>query len=168
LSGKHGERHLIGVEPSTRAATRAEIYAKYAPELARFATSLVGPVDAADVVSEAVVKSLWSPTWASVVNPRAYLHQAVLNESRMHHRRTTRRRTHEMKTASSDMDTVSAPGIDVWEAMGSLNLPQRACVFLRYWEGMTTVEIGEELAMSTRSVRRQLAHARTTLGRILK
>jgi len=66
------------------------------------------------------------------------------------------------------MVTVSALGIDVWEAMGSLNLPQRACVFLRYWEGMTTVEIAEELGMGTRSVRRQLARARTTLKRILK
>jgi len=59
-------------------------------------------------------------------------------------------------------------GIDVWEAMGSLNVPQRACVFLRYWEGMTTVEIAEELAMSTRSVRRQLARAKRTLRGILK
>ncbi len=147
---------------------RAEIYAKYASELVRFATSLVGPTDAADVVSQAVVKSMWSTSWASVGNPRAYLYQAVLNESRMHHRGTMRRRAHEMKTASSDMVTVSALGIDVWEAMGNLNLPQRACVFLRYWEGMKTAEIAEELAMSTRSVRRQLARARTSLGRILK
>jgi RNA polymerase sigma factor (sigma-70 family) len=66
------------------------------------------------------------------------------------------------------MVTVSVVGIDVWEAMGRLNISQRACVFLRYWEGMTTVEIAEELAMSTRSVRRQLARARTSLGRILK
>jgi RNA polymerase sigma factor (sigma-70 family) len=152
----------------TRAATKAEIYAKYASELARFATSLVGPTHAADVVSEAVLKSMWSQTWPSVVNPRAYLYQAVLNESRMHHRSTTRRRTHETMTVSSDMVTVSALGIDVWEAMGRLSLPQRACVFLRYWEGMTTGEIAEELAMSTRSVRRQLARATSTLGRILK
>ena len=164
MAGKQGGRHPIGVE----ALTRAEIYAKYSSELARFATSLVGPTDAADVVSEAVVNSMWSTSWASVVNPRPYLYQAVLNESRMHHRGTMRRRAREMKTASLDMVTVSLVGIDVWEAMGSLNVSQRACVFLRYWEGMTTVEIAEELAMSTRSVRRQLARARTSLGRILK
>lgn len=154
----------MGVEP----LTRAEIYAKYDSELVRFATSLVGPTDAADVVSEAVVKSMWSTTWASVVNPRAYLYQAVLNESRMHHRGTMRRRVHEMKTTSLDMVTVSVVGIDIWEAMGSLNVSQRACVFLRYWEGMTTVEIAEELALSTRSVRRRLARAKTSLRRILK
>jgi RNA polymerase sigma-70 factor (ECF subfamily) len=158
----------MGMEPLTRAVTRAEIYAKYASELARFATSLVGPTDAADVVSEAVVKAMWSPTWPSVINPRSYLYQAVVNESRMHHRRSTRRRSHEMKTASPDIITVSALGVDVWEAMGRLTVPQRGCVFLRYWEGMTTDEIAEELAMSTRSVRRQLARARTTLRRILK
>jgi RNA polymerase sigma-70 factor (ECF subfamily) len=148
--------------------TRAEIYTKYDSELVRFATSLVGPTDAADVVSEAVIKSMWSTTWASVVNPRAYLYQAVLNESRMHHRGTMRRRAHEMKTTPLDVVTVSGVGIDVWEAMGSLNVSQRACVFLRYWEGMTTVEIAEELALSTRSVRRQLARARTSLRRSLK
>jgi RNA polymerase sigma factor (sigma-70 family) len=73
-----------------------------------------------------------------------------------------------MKAVSSDMVTVSVLGIDVWEAMGRLSVPQRACVFLRYWEGMTTVEIAEELAMSNRSVRRQIARAKTTLQRILK
>ncbi len=164
MAGKHRGRHPIGVEPRAR----AEIYAKYASELVRFATSLVGPTDAADVVSQAVVKSLWSTSWASVINPRAYLYQTVLNESRMHHRGTMRRRAHEIKAASSDVVTVSVVGIDVWEAMGSLNVPQRACVFLRYWEGMTTVEIAEELAMSTRSVRRQLARAKRTLRGILK
>ena len=154
----------MSVEP----LTRAEIYTKYASELVRFATSLVGPTDAADVVSEAVVKSMWSTMWPSVVNPRAYLYQAVLNESRMHHRGTMRRRAHETRATSMEMVTLSVVGVDVWEAMGSLTIPQRACVFLRYWEGMTTVEIGEELAMSTRSVRRQLARSRTSLGRILK
>lgn len=148
--------------------TRDEIYRKHASELLQFATSLVGPADAADVVSVAVVNSMWSKTWATVANPRAYLYQAVLNESRMHHRGVMRRRAREMKAAPPDTVTVSAAGIDVWEAMGRLNVSQRACVFLRYWEGMTTVEIAEELAMSTRSVRRQLARARTTLRRSLK
>ncbi len=164
LAGHHVGRHLIAVET----LTRAEIYAKYASELVQFATSLVGPTDAADVVSEAVVKSMWSTTWASVVNPRAYLYQAVLNESRMHHRSTMRRRAREMKTTSSDLVTVSAVGIDVWEALVNLRVPERACVFLRYWEAMTTVEIAEHLSMSTRSVRRHLARARTILGRILR
>lgn len=164
MAEKTGRRHPIGV----KSLKRAEIYAKYASELLRFATSLVGPADAPDVVSEAVVKSMWSETWKSVVDPRAYLYQAVLNESRMHHRGTMRRNAREMKAASLDMVTVSVVGIDVWEAMGSLNVSQRACVFLRYWEGMTTVEIAEELAMSTRSVRRQLARARSSLGRSLK
>lgn len=164
MAGKTCGRHPIGVE----SLTRAEIYKKHASELLQFATSLVGPVDAADVVSDAVVKSMWSRNWTSVANPRAYLYQAVLNESRMLHRGTMRRRALETKAAPLDMVTVSVVGIDVWEALRSLTVAQRACVFLRYWEGMTTVEIAEELAMSSRSVRRQLARARTSLGRILK
>ena len=164
MSGKKSGRHLIDVEPQSR----AEIYAKCVGGLARFATSLVGPAHAADVVSEAVVKSMWSPGWETVDNPRAYLYQAVLNESRMHHRSATRRRSYEAKTAMPEMVTVSVVGIDVWEAMGHLSLPQRACIFLRYWEGMTTAETAAELSMSTRSVRRHIARARSTLKRILR
>ena len=164
MSGTQDERHLIDVEPQSR----AEIYAKYVAGLARFATGLVGPAHAADVVSEAVVKSMWSPSWDTVANPRAYLYQAVLNESRMHHRGARRRRSYETKAAVPDVVTVSVVGIDVWDAMGHLSLPQRACIFLRYWEGMTTAETAAELSMSTRTVRRHIARGRSTLKGILQ
>jgi|SRR4029450_3408640 hypothetical protein len=54
-----------------------ELYQRLAPELIRFATALVGSVDAADVLSAAVVKALASPSWGRVTNHRAYLHRAV-------------------------------------------------------------------------------------------
>ena len=72
--------------------SNAEVYAKYADDLVRFATSLVGPTDAQDVVADAVVRVMWSKRWARVTNYKAYLYRAVLNEARMHHRSTMRRR----------------------------------------------------------------------------
>lgn len=43
-----------------------EVYEKYASELARFATGLVGPDDAADVVADAFVNVLGSRSWDGV------------------------------------------------------------------------------------------------------
>ena len=54
----------------------------------RFATGLVGPSDGRDVVATAMVRAMWSLSWDSVVNERAYLYKAVLNEARRHHRDT--------------------------------------------------------------------------------
>lgn len=59
----------------------ASVYAALAPELIRFASSLVGPHDAADVLSAAVVRTLSSPRWPEVANRRAYLYQAVFSEA---------------------------------------------------------------------------------------
>ena len=148
--------------------TREEIYTKHATELIRFATGLVGPTDAADIVADAVVKTIWSGTWDSVINPRAYLYRAVLNESRMQHRSTMRRQARERQTAPSEVYTVPEAGTDVWEAVGSLQFLERACVFLKYWEGMSAPEIADHLDISPRSVRRHLERSRSTLRRALK
>jgi DNA-directed RNA polymerase specialized sigma24 family protein len=56
------------------------IYRRLAPELIRFATALVGPGDAADVMSAAVVKALASPSWPDVTEHRPYLYRKVLHD----------------------------------------------------------------------------------------
>lgn len=43
--------------------TKADIFQHYGVELTRFATSLVGPSEAQDVVSEALLRSMWSDKW---------------------------------------------------------------------------------------------------------
>jgi DNA-directed RNA polymerase specialized sigma24 family protein len=42
----------------TQRLTDKEVYRKYADDLVRFATGLVGPTDAPDVVSEATLRRL--------------------------------------------------------------------------------------------------------------
>jgi DNA-directed RNA polymerase specialized sigma24 family protein len=90
----------------------AEIYRKYADELVRFATVLVGPDAAADVVSASVITAFRAPAWSGVRNPRAYLYQAVLNESRMTARRDARRLRYEQRAAPRDTCSAwaAAPG----------------------------------------------------------
>ena len=69
----------------------AEIYDELAVALIRFATVLVGPSNAQDVVSSAVLRSLANPGWNDVQNRRGYLYQAVANESRRSPTRHSRR-----------------------------------------------------------------------------
>src|SRR5688572_25536381 len=75
----------------------AEVYEKYAEELIRFSTSLVGPSDAPDVLSMAVVQALASSQWAGVSNRRAYLYRSVLNAARSRRRAEQRRRARETR-----------------------------------------------------------------------
>ncbi|MEZ5410242.1 MAG: hypothetical protein R2761_19585 [Acidimicrobiales bacterium] len=82
------------------AITMADAYARHGVALTRFATGLVGPSDAADVVSDALARLLTSPVWAEARDHRAVLYRAVLWEARMHHRSTGRRRAREHRASA--------------------------------------------------------------------
>ena len=68
------------------ALSRGEVFDRYGVELTRFATSLVGPSDARDTVSDAMLRAMWSERWKRVTNQRAYLYRAVASQAKMHHR----------------------------------------------------------------------------------
>jgi hypothetical protein len=57
----------------------AEFLEKHADELTRFATAVVGPTDAPDVVSGAFLHCVVSRRWPTVSDRRAYLYRAVLS-----------------------------------------------------------------------------------------
>ena len=61
----------------------ADVYARHAPELVRFAAVLAGPSGADDLVASAVLRAFTNPGWSGVQNQRAYLYRAVLNEARL-------------------------------------------------------------------------------------
>lgn len=144
-----------------------EVYEKYASELVRFATGLVGPDDAADVVADAFVKVLGSRSWGAVDDQKAYLYRSVLNEVRMRHRSTMRRRAREMRTAESE--AVFDPEVrpEVMEAMAVLTTKQRAAVVLTYWEDLPPSEVARRLGVSEGTVRRHLARGRSKLREVL-
>ena len=146
--------------------TRGEVFERYGVELTRFATSLVGPTEAQDVVSDALVRVMWSDGWGEVDNQRAYLYRAVMSQARMHGRALLRRRHREHQVAQI---VVGSPNgeVEVWEALGQLSVEERAVVFLAYWEDLTEVNAAERLGISERTVRRRLARARHKLGRLL-
>ncbi len=144
-----------------------QVYEKHAEELIRFATGLVGPSDAPDVVSGAVLNCLSARAWPTLSNPRAYLFRAVLNEARHHHRSTGRRRIREERAAQPG--TVDPPEVrpEVLEAVSRLSVRQRAVTVLTYWADLDPASIARLLDISEGSVRRHLARARAHLRETL-
>lgn len=143
--------------------SREEIYREHVRDLTRFATSLVGPSDAGDVVSGAVVKTMWSSSWDHVRDPRAYLYRAVLNEARMLARSSSRRRHREARAATTDLAPEPDFRPDVAAAVARLSVRQRACVFLTYWEGLDQKDVATRLGIGVGSVKRHLSRARSRL-----
>jgi RNA polymerase sigma-70 factor (ECF subfamily) len=144
-----------------------EVYRKHADELVRFATGLVGPFDAQDVVSESCLRAFRSREWPNVTNHRAYLYRTVLNEARTHHRGTLRRRLREAKSATSQVVSLEEADLDVLAAVDRLSVRQRAAVVLTYWEDLRASDVAARLGVSEGSVKRHLARARARLKELL-
>jgi RNA polymerase sigma-70 factor (ECF subfamily) len=145
-----------------------EIYRSYSTELTRYATGLVGPFDAPDVVTDACLKAFGSRSWPEVIDRRAYLYRTVLTVATDHHRRTLARRLREMKAAPRErVPDFAELDFEVLDAVGRLSVQQRAAVFLTYWEDLPVDVVGQRLGVSPGTVKRHLARARKRLGELL-
>ena len=142
------------------------VYRSYSVELTRYATGLVGPFDAPDVVSDACLKAFGSRSWPGVVDRRAYLYKTVLTVANDHHRQTLSRRLREMRAAGRDHlpDPTASVDVEVLDAVERLSVQQRAAVFLTYWEDLAPDAVAERMGVSTGTVKRHLARARKRLG----
>ncbi len=139
------------------------IYTKVKDDLIRYATVLVGPDDAEDVVSVVVLRALRRRSLAELDEPRAYLFRAVLNEARGVHRR--RRPVHSLAEGSTwDPE----PDDAVVRAIRALPDRQRAAVYLVYWEDLTIEEAARTLGTRTGTVKRYLHLARKSLRGVLQ
>jgi RNA polymerase sigma-70 factor (ECF subfamily) len=146
-----------------------QVYRSYSQELTRYATGLVGPFDASDVVTDACLKAFEARTWPDVLDRRAYLYRTVLSVANDHHRRTLSRRLREMRTAQRDEVPDHAQNFDleVLDAVERLSVQQRAAVYLTYWEDLHPETVAERMGVSTGTVKRHLARARKRLGELL-
>jgi len=152
----------------TAVADSSELYRRHADELVRYATALVGPADAPDVVVDAVVAAFASPGWLTVENQRAYLYRAVLNRSLSMRRSDARRVAREERVAVSDSVVARESSADAQRALTVLSPQQRAVVYLTYWDDLTPTQVAAMLGVSEGTVRKQLARAREQLRRILQ
>ncbi len=147
--------------------TNGEVYDKHADELVRFATVLGGPSSAEDLVASAVLRVFSSPSWATVVDRRAYLYRAVLNEARQSRRQTQRRLRREVRAAEAERVDAVLVHAEVLEAVRHLSVRQRAVVFFTYWLDLDGDDIAEALGVSRRTVQRDLHTARRRLEALL-
>jgi RNA polymerase sigma factor (sigma-70 family) len=156
----------------SRVADVAQTYERFADELMRYATVLVGPGDAGDVVADAVLACCARPGWERVEHQRAYLYRAVLHRAASLRRSDERRHRRDHVAArgvsATDAGVDSADGaVDAERALARLSAQQRAVVYLAYWHDLPPSEIAQLLGVGEGTVRKQLARGRETLRRFL-
>ena len=137
-----------------------DVYATNRVALTRFATALVGPSDAADVVSDTMVSLLTSGKLEEADSPHVLMYRAVLNKAQSHHRSVYRRRARERKFAETII--VHDPELrpDVVDAVVRLSPQQRVCVYLTYWEDLAPADVAQRLGIGEGTVKRYLARAK--------
>lgn len=144
-----------------------EVYRKHADDLTRFATGLVGPDNASDVVSEAVLSCMSSSKWAEVTEKRSYLYRSVYNKAAEFHRASTRRRLREQLTSEPELVEPAEVRPEVLAAVSRLSMKQRAVIVLTYWEDLDPTSISRLMSISEGAVKRHLARGRSRLKEAL-
>lgn len=146
-----------------------ELYRREVHGLMRVATTMIGPADASDVVSEAVLRVMTSPGWGRVRNKRAYLYRSVVNEAKMLIRSRERRRRRELITSSLSPRVVepTEPVPEVHAALEGLSVAQRAMVHLVYWEDLSIAQAALLLGVTSGTAKQHLHRARRQLRRVL-
>ena len=140
----------------------------YAPAAMRFATAVVGPVDAHDVTTSAFLRVTQQPGWADIEHLDRYLIRAVRNEAQNLYRQRRRRWQRDLLAVRPDATTDPLPDVDLLRAVASLSVQQRSVVFLAYWQDMTEAEIAETLDVARSTVHRTLTRARIALRKALE
>ena len=154
---------MTDVDPEICAV--ATLWKAHAIGLARYATLLVGPNDAPDVVSAAFVKVTAGAR--PISNARAYLFRAVTNCALDQQRSKRRRQARDLNAVLPALGRQPDSDLDVRRAVAALSVRQRAVVYFTYWEDLDESHIADVLGISSGSVRRHLARARTHLRKAL-
>jgi len=162
------ERDSTEHTEAPRPQTVEELYVDVAPELIRFAVTLVGPSDAEDLLGSAVAKAIASTRFDRVDNKRAYLYRMLLNEAHKSRRSTGRRLNREIRVVHRDaIETERGLDPDVLAALKRLSVRQRAVIHLTYWADLAPQQVADTIGTSLRTVERELTNARTRLEAIL-
>ena len=140
--------------------------------LVRYATFLCGsPALAEDLVQDVLVKLY--PRWPALDDPHPYVRRSITNEFLSWRRRWATRHVHAVpdatlageadRRAHAAWDDAPGPDPELWTQLGRLPRQQRAAVVLRYWEGLTDVEIGEVLDCRPGTVRAHVSRGLAAL-----
>ncbi|WP_158412427.1 RNA polymerase sigma factor [Ilumatobacter nonamiensis] len=139
----------------------------HAPVAMRFATAVVGPIDAHDVTTTAFLRVTRQPDWTDIEHLDRYLIRAVRNQAQDLYRQRRRRWQRDLLAVRPEATTDALPDVDLLRAVASLSVQQRSVVFLAYWHDMTEAEIAETLDVARSTVHRTLTRARIALRKAL-
>lgn len=139
----------------------------HAPAAMRFATAVVGPIDAHDVTTTAFLRVTRQPDWTDIEHLDRYLIRAVRNQAQDLYRQRRRRWQRDLLAVRPEATTDALPDVDLLRAVASLSVQQRSVVFLAYWHDMTEAEIAETLDVARSTVHRTLTRARIALRKAL-
>ncbi len=131
----------------------------------RYATALVGPDAAEDVISTVVIRVLARPGGLSGLRePKQYLMRSILNEVRTRHRERVR---HSVVHADVAVTATLQSDDYVVDVIDALPAQQRAAAFLVFYEGYTPSEAARLMGCRPGTVRRYLHLARSKLREAL-
>lgn len=141
------------------------------PGLLRYGYALTGnPHDAADLVQTVLEKigSRWAHISGKTNDPLAYIRRSMANAHISRWRRTKRE---QLVADLPDQGGFSPPDPfehePLWQALRELPPRQRAVMVLRYYEGLSEMEISENLGISQGTVKSQASKAITSLRKKL-
>jgi RNA polymerase sigma factor (sigma-70 family) len=130
----------------------------HAGELHRFLTACVGPVDADDCLQETMIAALRTyPTLSHADNLRGWLFTIAHRKATDVGRRRARHRTENLDGVEPSVAPVATADDELWGAVRSLPLKQRAAVVHRYVFGLAYREIGERMGVSEVAARQNVS-----------
>jgi RNA polymerase sigma-70 factor (sigma-E family) len=137
------------------------------PGLLRYGHALTGnPHDAADLVQSVLEKvgSRWSSIVRDTGDPLAYARRAMANAHVSRWRRTRRENlVAEFPDVAGASQSYPFEHEPLWQALRALPPRQRAVIVLRYYDGLSEVDIAAALGISQGTVKSQASKAMGTL-----
>jgi RNA polymerase sigma-70 factor (sigma-E family) len=142
------------------------------PRLLRFGHVLTGdPATAEDLVQTALSRSWRAWRLRNIEDPQAFVRKVMVNSYASWYRRKSRQET---VTANPAQDLViddQAARVDdrdaVWRALLTLPPRQRTVIVLRYYEGLSELEIAAVMGTTAGTVKSQAARALRRLAETL-
>lgn len=150
------------------ACSQDTLWREHSVRLVRFATFLVGPADANDVVVEAFLRAAPRIVAGGVERPDSYLIRAVTNHANDLRRSRSRRWRRDLHAVGPAQTTLTDDFADVRGAVARLSVAQRTVVYLVYWEDRTERDIAALLGVAPGTVRQHLLRARAHLRKALE
>lgn len=142
------------------------LFQRYKDPVYRLALSMTGsPADAEDVCQTVFLKLLEKRPALDPEKERAWLLQVTANECHSLWRRLRRRPTVPLDAAA---ELAAPPADSLLRRIMELPRGDQAVLYLHYYEGFSTQEVGEMLRISRSAVTTRLLRARKKLKDILE